>query len=45
MEYGKIQIDGIWRRWEEDTQTLKDNKGKVWGLQGEGTGGEEEETG
>lgn len=29
IRYGKIQIDGIWWRWEEDTQILKDIKGKV----------------
>lgn len=30
VNYGKIQIEGKWWRWEEEEEMLKDNKGRVW---------------
>jgi len=41
VSYGKIQIEGKLWRWDEGSQTIKDNESRVWENQGEGQiGGE-----
>lgn len=33
--YGKIQIEGVWWRWDEEEKILRDRQGKIWRGQGE----------